>query len=170
MRHNHEQHGFVKLGTIWAPQNKKQQALVWPADGFSIPHPPRNRKRPDGVCGRGRAWTNRVSKTLTERASADAEPRGPVSFHLNPRKRGSIVPHDSPGVRLNPVSCRGCFHARRESQFHRKQSWQAGQERTHSCKSLVGYWNPNPGKEPPPAAFFIAPDGTAARPARRFQT
>ena len=48
---------------------------------------------------------------MTDWASAEEEPRGPVSFHLNPRKQPSIVPHDTPGVRLNPVSCRDCFHA-----------------------------------------------------------
>ena len=88
---------------------------------------------------------------------------------MNPRKRASIVPHHRPGVRLRPVSCRGYFHAWRESQSHRKQSWQAGQEYMHSCKTLVGYWNPNPGKEPPTAVFFIAPNGAAARPAGRCE-
>ena len=145
---------------------------MWPADSFSIPHPPRNRKRPDGVWGRGRAWTNRASLTLTEWAFADAEPREPVSFHLRPRKQPFIVPHGSPGVRAYPLSCRGCFHARLEYQFHRKQSWQAGQEYMHSYKMLVGYWNPNPGKAPPPAAFpspltgwlRVLPDGFKERP------
>lgn len=146
---------------------------MWPADSFSIPHPPRNRKRQDVVCGhgltRGRARKNRTSKPLTEWASAEENPRGPISFHLNPRKQPSIVPHDSPGVRLSPVSCRGHFHVRRESQSRRKQSWHAGQEYMHSRKTLVGYWNPNPGKEPPTAAFFITPNGASALPAERCE-
>lgn len=66
-------------------------------------------------------------------------------------------------MRVYPLSCRGCFQARRESPFHRKQSWQAGQEYMHSCKTLVGGQTPNPGKEPPAAAFFIAPNGADAR-------
>lgn len=37
----------------------------------------------------------------------------------------------------------------------------------HSCDTLVGYWNPNPGKEPPTVAFFIALNTAAARPAGR---
>ena len=40
---------------------------------------------------------------------------------------------------------------------------QAEHKRTHLCKMLVGFWNPNPGKAPPPAAFSLAPDGVAAR-------
>jgi len=39
----------------------------------------------------------------------------------------------------------------------------------HSCDTLVGYWNPTPGKEPPTAVFFIAPNGAAARPAGRCE-
>lgn len=69
-------------------------------------------------------------------------------------------------MRFNPVSCRGCFHAERESQSHSKQSWQGGQEYIHSRKTLVWYWNLNPGKGSPPAVFFIAPNGAVARPAR----
>lgn len=72
-------------------------------------------------------------------------------------------------MRLSPVSCRGHFHVRGESGSHRKQSWQAGQEYMHSHKTLVGYWNPNPGKEPPAAAFFISPSGASARPAGRCE-
>ena len=104
-----------------------------------------------------RAWTNRALKPLKKWASAYAEPREPVSVHLNPRKGVSILPHDSPGVILNPVLCRGCFHARRESQFHRP------------AKRLLGTGNPNPGKRPPPAAFFNTPNGAAARPAGRCE-
>lgn len=74
-----------------------------------------------------------------------------------------------PSVRCNPVSCRGYFHARRESQYHRKQSWQAGHERTHSCNTLVGDLTPNPIKEPPTAVFFIASNGASARPAGRCE-
>lgn len=66
-----------------------------------------------------------------------------------------------PSVRCNPVSCRGYFHARRESQYHRKQSWQAGHECTHSCNTLVGNLTPNPIKEPPTAVFFIAPNAVS---------
>lgn len=39
----------------------------------------------------------------------------------------------------------------------------------HSCKTLVGYWNPIPGKEPPTAVLFIAPNGASARPAGRYE-
>ena len=72
-------------------------------------------------------------------------------------------------MRFSPVSCRGYFHARWESPFHRKQSWQAGHERTHSCTTLVGDLTPNPIKEPPTAVFFIAPNGASARPAGRCE-
>lgn len=96
-----------------------------------------------GICGRG-----------TEE---------PVSFHLPPEKRVSILPQGSPGVRLSSVLCRGCLRVRRESGFHRKQSWQAGQEYMHSCDTLVGYWNPNSGKEPPTVACFIALNGAAGK-------
>lgn len=34
-------------------KTKKQQALVWLADSFSLPHTPRSCKRQDVVCGRG---------------------------------------------------------------------------------------------------------------------
>ena len=105
-----------------------------------------------------RKRNNRPPKPLTEWASADAKPRGPVSFHLNPRKRASIVPHPRPGVRCNPVSCRGYFHARRESGSHRKQSWQAGQEYIHSCKMLVGA-----GSHPPEKSRHRRPFSSSLR-------
>lgn len=35
----------------------------------------------------------------------------------------------------------------RESQSHTKQSWQAGHERTHSCKTLIGCRTQNPEKD-----------------------
>lgn len=37
----------------------------------------------------------------------------------------------------------------------------------HSCDTLVGYWNPTPGKEPPTEACFIVLNGAAARPTGR---
>ena len=70
---------------------------------------------------------------------------------------------------IGAVTCLGYFHAWPMYQSHTKQSWQAGQEYMHSCKTLVGYWNPIPGKEPPTAVLFIAPNGASARPAGRYE-
>lgn len=118
---------------------------------------------------RGAKRTNRAVKTLTEWASVSAEPWGPVPFYPEPLKMGLYRSATRPSVRCNPVSCQGYFHAWRESQYHRKQSWQAGHERTHSCNTLVGNPTPNPIKEPPTAVFFIAPNGASARPAGRCE-
>ena len=55
-------------------------------------------------------------------------------------------PEDSPGVRLNPISYQGCFHTRRESQFHRKQSGKQGKCicTCPACRYCLSAYAPSP--------------------------
>ena len=102
---------------------------------------------------RERTWTNRAFQTLDKNGPLRARNRGGLYHYQTPRKRGSIVPHDKPGMRRGSVSLRDCFHARRESRSHRKQS-RASRAGVYTLLQNA-YWvlNPNSGKGPPSAAF-----------------
>lgn len=105
------------LGTTKQKNSKPLYGLLTALVYYTLPETARDRTE---FSGRGwhreRTWTNRVFQTLTKWASADAEPRGACILSPEPPETGLYRSARQPGVRLNPVSCRGCL----ESQSHSK--------------------------------------------------